>query len=899
MKKFFVALLAVVLMMAGFNLTAEAQTEAEYGFTVAADGKTKTENATLSSLLTKYADSTSEVTIIAPYGVKDITLGTSATIGENVTLVLPCTQGQTSVDKSAVNPDLTDGKDQTLVSSLVINNNAKLTVKGALIVSGQTGKGGEVHNVVTGNYGEVKVESGASIVVANGGEFHNYGYVTGAGKMTAKNGAEIKDLYQIARFVGGGQMLALFGLDGESSSAALSQFMKSGMPVDSYPFPLPEAGSGNIAIQTKFEDGSKLVGTAKIYANELENYAEAEILGDGGLYVQDGGYITKKSTLSADRFTTLNKEVYQFSGNCSLGSTTVAINLLDIFSMDLTSERFVYSISGNTTLKVAKGGTLSVKHAFRFMPGSELEVKAGGTLVLNEAPANGTFGATAKIGEIIEAVVTGTSSTGYLAFVESARGTYASGSEPAKLVVNGTVDLGTNGYVFGLNENTLEVGSTGKVEMGCGHTQAVTEMEIPEMFDEAGVLAVNQSVKVSANWDYIETVAAEGHNFAKWKVSESGLTHYATCKDCKEKVKASVTAKNNGDGTHTVSCGNSACTVGTKTVKCTMKDGVVKKEATCTKAGIQEGKCTVCKKTFEQKISAPGHKYKTTITKATLTKNGKKTIKCTTCGYVASKSGPIYMPKTMTLSTTKYTYTGDVRKPAVTVKDSKGNTLKNGTDYTVTYESGRKNVDRYTVTIKFKGNYSGEKKLYFYIVPSRTSKIATTSTRTTIKSEWKKVTGATGYKVELLSAKGKVLKTGYTKTTAYTFKELAKVTNYKIRVSAFVKIGDKNYYAKNSTTVTTSTAPAAPTLKATAGSKRANLSWNKITCTGYEITYDTNSKFSSPDGKVTVAKNSTVKKSVTGLKKGKTYYFKMRSYKTVDGVKVYSSYSKVVKVTVK
>ena len=50
----------------------------------------------------------------------------------------------------------------------------------------------------------------------------------------------------------------------------------------------------------------------------------------------------------------------------------------------------------------------------------------------------------------------------------------------------------------------------------------------------------------------------------------------------------------------------------------------------------------------------------------------------------------------MKLSATTYTYNGKVQKPSVTVKDSKGKALKNGTDYTVSYPKGMKNVGKYT-----------------------------------------------------------------------------------------------------------------------------------------------------------------------------------------------------------
>ncbi|MBQ2759059.1 MAG: Ig-like domain-containing protein, partial [Clostridia bacterium] len=58
-----------------------------------------------------------------------------------------------------------------------------------------------------------------------------------------------------------------------------------------------------------------------------------------------------------------------------------------------------------------------------------------------------------------------------------------------------------------------------------------------------------------------------------------------------------------------------------------------------------------------------------------------------------------------------------VRTPTVTVKDSEGNVLKKGTDYTVTYASGRKDVGTYKVTVKMIGNYSGTKTLSFKINP--------------------------------------------------------------------------------------------------------------------------------------------------------------------------------------
>jgi len=60
-----------------------------------------------------------------------------------------------------------------------------------------------------------------------------------------------------------------------------------------------------------------------------------------------------------------------------------------------------------------------------------------------------------------------------------------------------------------------------------------------------------------------------------------------------------------------------------------------------------------------------------------------------------------------------FTYDGKNKKPTVTVKDSKNIKLKAGTDYTVKYASGRKNVGRYKVTITFKGNHQELRAIRF------------------------------------------------------------------------------------------------------------------------------------------------------------------------------------------
>ena len=93
-------------------------------------------------------------------------------------------------------------------------------------------------------------------------------------------------------------------------------------------------------------------------------------------------------------------------------------------------------------------------------------------------------------------------------------------------------------------------------------------------------------------------------------------------------------------------------------------------------------------------------------------------------------------------------------------------------------------------------------------------------------------------------------------------------------------------------TLTTATKPATPTVKATAGSGKATLSWSKVTgATGYVV-------YMMDEFGDYVKVGSTKKTSytVTDLDYGKTYNFRVKAYKTAGDKNVYSGH-KTVKVT--
>ena len=120
------------------------------------------------------------------------------------------------------------------------------------------------------------------------------------------------------------------------------------------------------------------------------------------------------------------------------------------------------------------------------------------------------------------------------------------------------------------------------------------------------------------------------------------------------------------------------------------------------------------------------------------------------------------------------------------------------------------------------------------------------------------------------------------------------VGTYKVKVTL------KGKYA-GSFSVSFKIIPKGTTISSlSAKSKGFKVKWKKQSTqtTGYQIQYSTSSKFTSAKS-VTVLKNSTTSAEVKKLKAKKKYYVRIRTFKTVNGERHYSAWSKYKTVTTK
>jgi len=300
--------------------------------------------------------------------------------------------------------------------------------------------------------------------------------------------------------------------------------------------------------------------------------------------------------------------------------------------------------------------------------------------------------------------------------------------------------------------------------------------------------------------------------------------------------------------------------------------------------------CLTCDTVFKDETFTDGepmyHYFSVEkVTKqASINKEGATDFFCADCGKAYGDPMPFAGIKSVELSGTSFSYSGKAITPSVTVKDTKGKTLKKGTDYTVSYSS---NTAPGTASVKvtFTGSYTGSATLRFTIgqLPA-TKKISFTSGTSSVKLTWEKVPYASGYKVYRKTSDG-LKEVGSTSKNTLTVNKLTAGKRYTFVVKAYAKVGSKTYVSDASKSVYTVTKASAPKkLVATQTVTTVTLKWSKVSGADSYRVYKYNSKTKKYDFYKTV---SGTKLTIKKLKSGTSYKYLVRAVTlTADKVKV-------------
>lgn len=201
------------------------------------------------------------------------------------------------------------------------------------------------------------------------------------------------------------------------------------------------------------------------------------------------------------------------------------------------------------------------------------------------------------------------------------------------------------------------------------------------------------------------------------------------------------------------------------------------------------------------------------------------------------------------------------------------------------------------------GNYSSV--ISVTTPPAKVTEVDTeTRSSTYLTLSWKKVSGASGYRIYKYNTSSKAYEKVTTiskgSTVSYKITGLTAATEYQFKVRAYKKTDTGTLWGSSSSAYKDCTKPAqTKNLKAATKSSAVTLTWSKVArAGGYQI-YRYNSKTKKYEKIATVKGNKTFSYKNTKLKKGSTMKYKVRAYKTYNGTNYYGAYSEVVSIKVK
>lgn len=249
------------------------------------------------------------------------------------------------------------------------------------------------------------------------------------------------------------------------------------------------------------------------------------------------------------------------------------------------------------------------------------------------------------------------------------------------------------------------------------------------------------------------------------------------------------------------------------------------------------------------------------------------------------------------LSTLYYSYTGKQHTPEPVVTLN-GQQLTKDTDYTVSFGSNTYPGYGY-IYVNGTGAHKDNASVKFYI--SRTTGLKATEYGTSyIKLDWSTQPGVSGYKVyQYKSGTYKPVKTiKGSRNSSCRLTGLKAGYGYKFKVRTYKSTSGKTYYGIYSSVLSAPARPGKAVLsKVTTGSSHyVKATWKKKTATGYQIRIARDRNFKTGAKTFTIRSSGTTSKKITGLKKGKHYYVKIRAYRTYGGKTVYGAYSEVGKI---
>ena len=290
------------------------------------------------------------------------------TIDSGKTLLIPYNSTLSCVKADPVTADTTFVI-PTAYRTLTMADGAHITIKGEMSLSGVLNSVQGTNSSTHGPTSFVKMSSGSSITVKEKASLYVWGYITGVtdssgnfseGTVTVERDGTVYEPFQAADWRGGTASLAM--VDNEQRVFPISQYYVQNVEV---PMTL-NAGA--------IEQGSLIVDIS------LAGVVKPQVpfIGKGSnMFCIEKGSITKDYAENSDRL------IVDINGDLSVSNITVdLVNVLS-YQIALESKKYVLPVTCNMSININSGSTVTIKQDLSLLPGSVLNIKNNGKLIVN------------------------------------------------------------------------------------------------------------------------------------------------------------------------------------------------------------------------------------------------------------------------------------------------------------------------------------------------------------------------------------------------------------------------------------------------------------------------------------------------------------------------------------
>ena len=492
--------------------------------------------------------------------------------------------------------------------TLTMAAGSSITVNGAISIGGRYfAAGGGQQGRPTGDHGYIKMASGSSITVKNGGNLYAWGFISGDGSVTAESGATVYEFYQIADFRGG------------NASSNMGNKV----------FPFSQYFIQNIEVPLTLNAGATEKVFSGVYAMSTTYTTTINFIGSGGMFNIKSGSFTKDYDESTDRL------ILSVNGEAKLN-----VLALTLAGFDVNSADYVLPMMNNITINI-DSGSVTINQDTALLAGVEVNIAEGAGLTVASGKNVYVYDADEWNAE---SYVCGSSKFKSVSYAPGKKYSRSNADlVDAKVTVNGTLTVNGAMYTTAGGADICSDGTGKYVQNATPGTEKVTYQ-----YTQSGSSVTAHEITITsaklrnADGTYFKTATVEAGTTVNY-YKDGGIWHVHTAVDVPAK-EATCTEKGNTAGTKCSVCNKILSGVEEIPAKGHQWDeGSITTAPTCTEDGVKTFTCLVCDGTKTEKVEKKGHISAEAVReneiKSTCTVKGSydEVVYCKECGKELSR----------------------------------------------------------------------------------------------------------------------------------------------------------------------------------------------------------------------------------------------------------------------